>query len=169
MKISSTLRFQQYRGRCRRWRRRWRKHWSPQPRPPRRPPAAPAARQATSWSRTLGRCCTLVSGEIQYPVLAVTLLTSPTPTHTRKLGFTDKKFNSNTVFIKHRHQHFVQKISSQSFIHKLFYWENTIRNNFILSKGVISFILYISSTGWYYIIIILSVQERDACTTYENI
>ena len=66
----------------------------------------------------------LYSGEwrdTQYPVLAVTLLTSATPTHTRKLGFTDKKFNSNTVFIKHRHQHFVQKISSQSFIHKLFY------------------------------------------------
>ena len=97
IKKSSTLRFQQARWGCRRWRHSWRKHLSP--RPPPRPRHLPLARgRVTSWSRTLGRWCTLVSLKIQYPVLAVTLLTSLTPTQARKLGFTDKKFNSNTVF-----------------------------------------------------------------------
>ena len=132
IKKSSTLRFQQARWGCRRWRHSWRKHLSP--RPPPRPPHLPLARgRATSWSRTLGRWCTLVSLKIQYPVLAVTLLTSLTPTQARKLGFTDKKFNSNTVFYPKKKTLCTENIITIFFI-KLLNRENTIIIQYQLSS-----------------------------------
>ena len=91
---------QAWRGpeKCPRWRLSSRRLSSPPP-----PPPPPPPRRVTSWSRTLGRCCMTVSRCTNtISCLLLPLSTMSGLSHRdRKLCFTQKKFNSNILFIPH--------------------------------------------------------------------